>query len=97
MYIINGIAYSGDNDKPITVISARALEDYTLWLRFSTGETKTFDIAPLLSTSAFQLLSVENLFKSVYVEYGIPVWNNGEIDIAPEYLYQNGVSPLAPA
>ena len=91
MYIINGIAHAGECDKPITVISARALEGHTLWLRFSTGETKTFNFAPLLSASGFQPLKDEELFRSVYVEYGIPVWSNGEIDIAPEYLYQNGV------
>ena len=91
MNIINGIAYSDDYDRPITVVSVRALEDYTLLLRFSTGETKTFNFAPLLNTGGFRPLSDENTFKSVYVEYGIPVWNNGEIDIAPEYLYQNGV------
>jgi len=91
MHIINGIAYSDDHSQPITVISVRALEDYTLLLRFSTGETKTFNFAPLLNTGGFQPLRDENLFKTVYVEFGIPVWNNGEIDVAPEYLYQNGV------
>ena len=92
MYIINGIAYAGDYDEPLSVISVRALEDYTLWLRFSTGETKTFNFTPLLCASGFQPLKDKLLFESVYVEYGIPVWNNGEIDIAPEYLYQNGVN-----
>ena len=91
MHIINGIAHSDDHDEPITVISVRALEDYTLLLRFSNGETKTFDFAPLLSIGGFRPLRDEELFKSVYVEYGIPVWDNGEIDIAPEYLYLNGV------
>ena len=90
MQIINGIAYSDDYDNSITVISACALEGYTLLLSFSTGETKTFDFTPLLSTGGFRPLRDENIFRSVYVEYGIPVWNNGEIDIAPEYLYQNG-------
>ena len=89
MYIINGIAYS-DNDKPIIITSIRALDNYHLWIRFSTGETKTFDFTPLLNTNAFKSLKDDNLFKSVYVDCGIPVWNNGDIDIAPEYLYQYG-------
>lgn len=29
-------------------------------------------------------------------EDGVTVWNNGDIDIAPEYLYKNGV-PVADA
>ncbi|MDF2513242.1 MAG: hypothetical protein K0S04_3108, partial [Herbinix sp.] len=26
-------------------------------------------------------------FKSAKVEYGVIVWHNGDIDIAPEYIY----------
>ncbi|MDF2512456.1 MAG: hypothetical protein K0S04_2322, partial [Herbinix sp.] len=28
-------------------------------------------------------------FKSAKVEYGVIVWHNGDIDIAPEYIYKN--------
>jgi len=92
MYVIDGIAYAGEDEKQITVISARALEDYKLWLRFSTGETKVFDFIPLLNTEVFRPLKDKASFGNVYVDYGIPVWNDGAIDIAPEYLYQNGIS-----
>ena len=90
MYVVDGIAYAGEREKPITIISARALENYKLWLRFSNGEIKTFDFTPLLSTGGFLPLLDKVLFNSVYVDYGVPVWNDGAIDIAPEYLYQNG-------
>ena len=90
MYVIDGIAYAGEKEKPIKVISVRAMGNYMLWLRFSTGEQKTFDFAPLLDSVGFLPLKDKALFNSVYVDYGVPVWNDGDIDIAPEYLYENG-------
>ena len=91
MYVVDGIAYSGEKEKPVTVISVRPMEEYKLWLRFSTGELKTFDFAPLLDSVVFQPLKDKALFDGVYIDYGVPVWNDGAIDIAPEYLYKNGI------
>ena len=31
------------------------------------------------------------LFKQVYIDYGVPVWNDGDIDIAPEKVYREGI------
>ena len=92
MFVIDDIAYAGERDLPITVISVRPLNDYKLLIRFSTGEQKTFDFAPLLDFMAFQPLKDKSMFDGVYVDYGVPVWNDGAIDIAPEHLYENGVS-----
>jgi len=36
-------------------------------------------------------LKDEQLFRQVYIDYGVPVWNDGEIDIAPEALYEQGL------
>jgi len=91
MHIIDGIAYAEEREKSIKVISARALDNYKLWIRFSTGETKIFDFSLLLDTEGFHPLKDKVVFSSVYVDYGVPVWNDGAIDIAPEHLYQNGI------
>ncbi len=90
MYIKNGIAYAGEEKQPLKICGVRPLADYRLWVRFSTGEAKTFDFKKLLNTPAFSPLKDRSLFESVYIDYGIPVWNEGEIDISPEYLYENG-------
>lgn len=90
MYIKNGIAYAGEEKQPIKICGVRPLADYRLWVRFSTGEAKTFDFKELLNTPAFSPLKDRNLFESVYIDFGVPVWNEGEIDISPEYLYENG-------
>jgi hypothetical protein len=34
----------------------------------------------------------KNVFSNVSLDHGVPVWMNGEIDIAPEVLYYDGVS-----
>ena len=90
MYVKNGIVYAGELVPPIRVISVRPLEDYKLWIRFSNGEVKEFNFKPLLDEPAFKPLKDKNIFNSVYVDFGCTVWNDGEIDIAPEYLFEEG-------
>ena len=58
-------------------------------LTFTSGERRLYDATQLLKFPAFQPLRDENVFKSATVEYGIVVWNDGEIDIAPETMYAN--------
>ena len=92
MYINDRIVYADDYGKTklINVTSARPLDNYVLLLRFNTGENKTFDFSPKLKTDAFSRLRDKSIFNSVYVEHGVPKWLDGEIDIAPEYLYEYG-------
>jgi hypothetical protein len=90
MYIVDGIAYAGEREKPLAVVAVKPLDDYKLWTRFSTGASRIFDFAPLLDTGAFKALKDKAVFCGVYVDGGVPCWNNGQIDIAPEYLYENG-------
>lgn len=92
MYIVDGIAYAGDPAPMIKVNGVRPMNDHQLWVRFSTGEAKIFDFKPLLNLPAFAPLADQSVFNTVYIDYGVPVWNDGDIDIAPERLYQEGVS-----
>ena len=91
MYIQNGIAYAGEQKKPITVSGVRPLPDHQLWVRFSTGEIKIVDFTPLLESPAFQPLKETDIWNGVYIDYGVTVWKDGDIDIAPEYLYEHGL------
>ena len=36
------------------------------------------------------------VFNSVYIDYGIAVWLNGDIDISPNELYENGIDAEYP-
>lgn len=94
MYISNGIAYAGEQVPAIKVCGVRPMKDHKLWLRFSTGEAKIFDFKPLLTQPAFQPLADVNTFAGVYIDYGVTVWNDGDIDIAPQYLYEHAAEAV---
>ena len=97
MYVQNGIAYAGEPALEIKVCGIRPLENHRLWVRFNNGEAKIFDFSPLLSLPAFRPLQDEKTFREVYIDYGVPVWNDGDIDIAPETLYEQGVTAASNA
>ena len=92
MYIRDGIAYAGEPAPVIKISGVRPLADHQLWIRFNTGEIKVFDFGPLLSQTAFAPLADEDVFRQVYIDYGVTVWLDGNIDIAPETLYAQGQS-----
>lgn len=92
MYIIDGIAYAGEPKQPLKVCGVRPLDDFLLWVRFNNGEAKIYDFKPLINLPVFKPLADVNVFRNVYIDYNTAVWNNGDIDIAPEELYNKGVS-----
>lgn len=92
MYIIDGIAYAGEKKEPIKVVGIKPLSDYKLWVRFNTGEAKIYDCKPLLEYPCYAPLKDAELFKEVYIDYGVPAWQDDEIDIAPEELYEKGIT-----
>lgn len=89
---ITGLLMRGELKKPVKISGVRPLTGHRLWVRFSTGEAKTFDFAPLLDKPAFAPLRDKAVFDGAYVDYGVTVWDNGDIDIDPEYLYEHSVS-----
>ena len=90
MTVENSIAYAENRTQILKVNGVRAMENHCLWVRFNTGEAKIYDMTPLLSQPAFLPLRDNKVFQSVFIDYGTPVWNDGEIDIAPEELYAKG-------
>lgn len=72
------------------VISVEPRENYNLLVTFDTGETKLCDFSPLLNQPVFEPLKNKAFFNTVKVGFGTAVWGE-DIDIAPEYLYENGV------
>lgn len=70
----------------LDVVSVEAQTDYTLLLEFENGERRVFDMLPYLDKKPFVRLKGSPLFALASVDYGTVVWP-GEIDIAPETLY----------
>ena len=97
MYIKDGIAYADEQAPALKVSGVRPLDDLMLWVRFNTGEARLFDCGKIVEAPAFAPLRDPEVFRGVYIDYGMTVWKDGDIDIAPEYLYKNSVPAEATA
>lgn len=76
-------------EKPVFGIdSVRPSEDYHLQICFSDGERRVFDARKLLQEPIFEPLKNVNLFMQAHTD-GVAVLWNEDLDVAPEYLYEN--------
>ncbi len=91
MYIIDGIAYASESVSDLKISGVRPRNGLMLWVRFNTGETRLLDCSPLVDSAAFAPLRDPQIFRDVYIDHGIPVWDEGNIDLSPEYIYKNSV------
>ena len=89
MYVINGIAYAGNEGEMIEVQAVKPLDDLMMILTFTTGEKRLYDASMLLHYPVFKPLAEQSVFESAKVEDGVVTWLNGEIDIAPETMYRD--------
>ncbi|NLV67834.1 MAG: DUF2442 domain-containing protein [Spirochaetes bacterium] len=75
------------------VIDAIYIEEYRINLKFKNGKTGIVNLAEYISTGeVFKSLQSLEDFKKFSVDYGTLTWNNGEIDIAPETLYEKATA-----
>ena len=65
----------------LSVISAKALDDYKLLIGFENNEQKIFDVKPYLEIGKFKELKDEKLFRTVKVKF----------DSIEELLYEKGL------
>ena len=66
------------------------LSGYKLKLTFADGKIKIVDLESRLNKGILAQLQDINLFRNVKLEFSSIAWDNGA-DIAPEWLYENGV------
>ena len=87
----NGICYA-DNQRPILkIIEAESLGDYQLSVRFNDGSRRRFDGRQLLAGEVFAPLADEKVFNDFKLDYETLTWINGEVDVAPEFVYEHSV------
>ena len=74
----------------LDIITVHPRPNFQLDLEFQNGERRRFDARPLLAMKPWTRIASPSVFNLVRVEYGTVVWP-GEVDIAPETLYDDSV------
>ena len=73
------------------VTAVKPLDNYKLFLSFSTGEQRIFDVMPYISGEWYGKLQNPAVFNTVHVARHTVEWADGQ-DIAPHELYDLSIS-----
>lgn len=76
------------NPRPVEV---QPLEDYKLLVTFKNGERKVFDMKPLMATHRMYEPLFNKGFFSLVKADGMCVYWNDEIDVCPDWTYEESV------
>ena len=79
--------------KPLRIVSAKAIDDRTLIIKFTNKELRKYDISKLLDKPMFSLLRNPAFFRNFTIDphgYGL-IWNE-DIDLSEYELWQNSIS-----
>lgn len=79
--------------KPLEITKAEYLEGYRLLVWFNDNAIKVIDLAGYLHKPHLAPLKEVGLIRRFQLDLGTIIWE-GEIDIAPEYLYNIAVETL---
>ena len=88
MRIVNGIAHVDEKTTDLRVIDIEILENLCLLIEFSNGEKRIFDAKQLLEYAVYEKLKNKEVFNTVNVKNGVLVWDNEELDVGVDFLYQ---------
>jgi hypothetical protein len=69
------------------VVEVKPEPDYNLFIRFADGVTGRVRISPEKLTGALAPLGDPRFFERVFIDNGAVAWP-GEIDLAPDAMYQ---------
>ena len=81
-------------ENPLPVLKITSFETcspFQMKVVFNTGATRLFDGRSLLKGEAFAPLSDEKVFSDCKLDYETLTWLDGELDVAPEFVYENSV------
>lgn len=74
----------------LDVVRVEVEPGYKLRLEFENGEKRVFDMSAYMDKRPFVKIKEISLFALAKVDYGTVVWP-GNIDIAPETLYDRSI------
>lgn len=72
----------------VWITSAKYIEDYRIALVFNDGVEKEVDLSSYLYRRPFEKLRDIEVFKNFTLDSWTLTWDDGNIDIAPESLYE---------
>ncbi|MBR5964922.1 MAG: DUF2442 domain-containing protein [Treponema sp.] len=73
------------------VLAVEPTSDYKLYLTFKGGVKKVFDFSPMLEKEINKPLRNINFFMKAKVHHHTVMWNDN-LDLCPEYLFENSVA-----
>jgi hypothetical protein len=77
------------------VTGAHHVDGYRIELRFLDGSSGVVDLeAYAEQDNVFQAFRNEDYFRRFRIEFGTLVWGEGELDIAPETLYEKATGKV---
>jgi len=71
------------------ILSADYIQDYLIKFRFNNGKSGIIDFEKYIENGElFIPIRLKEKFRIFEVQFGAITWENGEIDIAPEKIYE---------
>ena len=78
------------NSEPVLKITGfETLAPHRMKVMLNDGETRVFDGHVLLRGEAFAPLADADAFSRCKLDYETLTWLDGELDVAPEFVYEN--------
>ena len=92
MIVRDGKCYA-ENPLPVLKITGfEVLAPHCMKVVFNDGAVRIFDGHALLKGEAFAPLADEKMFADCKLDYETLTWLDGELDIAPEFVYENSAA-----
>lgn len=91
MIISNGMCYADGRTPVLKIVEAKSRGGYELDVLFNNGDRRIFDGCKLLAGEVFAPLTDENVFNDFKLDYETLTWLGGEVDVAPEFVYENSI------
>lgn len=90
MVVREGICYPDAPARHVKIVSAENAGDWLVRVCFDDGALRLFDGRALVG-DVFEPLQDPAVFANWKLDYETLTWNDGDIDIAPEYVLNHSV------
>ncbi len=83
------VSDGGTPEELMKIIKVKPLDNMMLLLTFNSGEQRLYDASHLIKYPLFKALKNKEVFSHPEIDHGVVTWLDGELDIAPESMYEN--------